>query len=88
MQHKKVRKQPLNLGRLETRDLYMSRPGARHVWLARYVRAIGRTCPVKTASAVPETARKMIFNEFWHRANRIYICGTWTSFEKQNIYMA
>jgi hypothetical protein len=39
--------------------------------------AIGRTCPVKPASTVPETlevAQKMIFNGFWHRANRIYIC--------------
>jgi hypothetical protein len=38
---------------------------------------MGRTCLVKTASAVPktlETAQKMIFNGFWHRANRIDIC--------------
>jgi hypothetical protein len=33
----------------------MSRPGAGHVRLAGYVRAIGRTCLLKTASAVPET---------------------------------
>jgi hypothetical protein len=55
----------------------MSGPGAGHVWLAGYVRAIGRTCPIKTASAVPETsktAQKMIFNGFWRRANIIYIC--------------
>jgi hypothetical protein len=67
----------LPLYRLETRDLDMSGPGAEHVWLAGYVRAIGRTCPVKTASTVlesSETARKMIFNRFWRRANRIYIC--------------
>jgi hypothetical protein len=47
------------LYRLETKDSDMFRPGARHVQLAGYVRAIGRTCPVKTASAVPETARKI-----------------------------
>jgi hypothetical protein len=34
----------------------MSGPGARHVRLAGFVQAIGRTCPVKTASAVPETS--------------------------------
>jgi hypothetical protein len=33
----------------------MSDPGAGHVRLAEYVWEIGRTCPVKTASAVPET---------------------------------
>jgi hypothetical protein len=31
------------------------RPG--HVWLAGYVRAIGQTCPVKTASAVSKTSK-------------------------------
>jgi hypothetical protein len=65
------------LYRLETRDPDMSRPGARHVRLAGYVRAIGQTCPVKTASAVSETSetiRKLIFNKFCCRANRIYIC--------------
>jgi hypothetical protein len=43
---------------------------------AGHVQAIGRTCPVKTASAVPktsETAQKIIFSDFWRRANRIYI---------------
>jgi hypothetical protein len=34
----------------------MSKPGARHVRLAEYVWSIGRTCPVKTTSAVPETS--------------------------------
>jgi hypothetical protein len=33
----------------------------------------------------------LIFNGFWRRVNRIYIyiyvCGTWISFEKQNIYI-
>jgi hypothetical protein len=55
----------------------MSGPGAEHVRLARYVWAIGRTCSVKTALAVPktlETIQKMIFNGFWHPANRIYMC--------------
>jgi hypothetical protein len=59
------------LYRLETRDLDMS--GSR----AGYVRAIGRTCPVKTASVVLETSelsKKLIFNGFWRRANIIYIC--------------
>jgi hypothetical protein len=40
----------------------MSRPGAEHVQLAGYVRAIGWTCPVKTASTVlktSETAQKI-----------------------------
>jgi hypothetical protein len=46
---------------------------------------------VKTASAVPETsetAKKLIFNRFWRRANIIYMYGTWTSFENKKIYMA
>jgi hypothetical protein len=34
----------------------MSGPGAGHVRLAGYVRSKGRTCPVKTASAVLETS--------------------------------
>jgi hypothetical protein len=34
----------------------MSGIGARHVWLARYVRSIDWTCLVKTASAVLETS--------------------------------
>jgi hypothetical protein len=40
----------------------MSGPGARTVRLAGYVKEIGWTCPVKTASAVPktlETAQKI-----------------------------
>jgi hypothetical protein len=54
----------------------MFRLGARHVRVARYVRAIDRTCLGKTATAVPETSettRKKIFNGFWCRANRICI---------------
>jgi hypothetical protein len=34
----------------------MSGLGAGHVRLVGYARAIGRTCPVKTASVVPETS--------------------------------
>jgi hypothetical protein len=34
----------------------MSEPGAGHVRRAGYVHAIGRTCPVKTVSTVPETS--------------------------------
>jgi hypothetical protein len=36
----------------------MFEPGAGHVRLSGYVRAIERTCPVKTTSAVLETAQK------------------------------
>jgi hypothetical protein len=35
----------------------MSEPGAGHVRLAEYEWATGRTCPVKTASAVPKTSK-------------------------------
>jgi pyrimidine operon attenuation protein/uracil phosphoribosyltransferase len=35
--------------------IYAGNPRPKHVRLARYVQAIGRTFPVKTASIVPET---------------------------------
>jgi hypothetical protein len=69
----------------------MSRLGAEHVRVARYVWAIGRTCPVKIASAVPETSETaqkidiqwiLVYVQY-----NIYMCGTWTSFEKQYIYI-
>jgi hypothetical protein len=80
------------LYRLETRDPDMSDPEARHVRLAGYVQGIGRTCLVKTASAVPktsETDQKIIFNRFWRRANRIYICvARGQVLKNKKIYMA
>jgi hypothetical protein len=63
-------------------------PGARHVWLAGYVWAIDRTCSVKTVSVVSKTTQKLIFNKFWHRANRIYICVAHGQvLKKQYIYI-
>jgi hypothetical protein len=81
------------LYRLETRDPDMSDPEAGHVRLAGYDQAIGQTCLVKTASAVlktSETDQKIIFNGFWCRANRIYICVAHGQVlkNKKYIYMA
>jgi hypothetical protein len=69
----------------------MFEPRAEHVWLAGYVWAIGRTCPVKIASVVLETSKlleKLIFNRCGHRANIIYICVAHGQVltNKQNIY--
>jgi hypothetical protein len=51
--------------------IYAGNPRPGYVW------TIGQTCPMKTASTVLETSelpKKLIFNRFWRRANRIYIC--------------
>jgi hypothetical protein len=69
----------------------MSDLRAGHVWLAKYVRSIGQTCLVKTTPVVPKTsktARKDNIQRILVQGQyNIYMCGTWTSFEKQNIYI-
>jgi hypothetical protein len=49
-----------------------------------------RTCPVKTASAVQKLQKlpkKLIFNGFWHRTNRIYICVAHGQVLKKKTYI-
>jgi hypothetical protein len=76
----------------------MPGPRAGHVWLAGYVWAIARTCPIKTTSTVSKTLKtvrpktlktvqKLIFNGFWHKANRIYICVAHEQVFKNQIYI-